>query len=134
MTSNKRITDLTDYVSILPYASELFGIYQPLIGWRSKRKEVRFKSGFATDAVTRTMALRRFYRGEAEVPFNADAQMEAGRVAVARPGPPPPRSLDGSRLMAALTKQLAGLDPNREPEWRDLINRDSLTGLLNGEV
>lgn len=24
-----------DYKGILPYASELFGIYQPLLGWRS---------------------------------------------------------------------------------------------------
>ncbi|MEA2781757.1 MAG: hypothetical protein QOK29_3301, partial [Rhodospirillaceae bacterium] len=38
MSANKRITDLTDYVSVLPYASELFGVYQPLIGWRSKRR------------------------------------------------------------------------------------------------
>ncbi len=27
---------LDDYKGILPYASELFGIYQPLLGWRSK--------------------------------------------------------------------------------------------------
>ena len=32
MTTNKRITDLTDYTSVLPYASELFGVYQPMIG------------------------------------------------------------------------------------------------------
>src|SRR5437763_963276 len=28
---------LDDYKGTLPYASELFGIYQPLLGWRSKR-------------------------------------------------------------------------------------------------
>ncbi len=37
MATNKKLTDLIDYTSVLPYASELFGIYQPLIGWKSKR-------------------------------------------------------------------------------------------------
>jgi hypothetical protein len=37
MVANKRIRDLTDYTSVLPYASELFGVYQPMLGWRSKR-------------------------------------------------------------------------------------------------
>ena len=43
MPTNKRITDLSDYTSILPYASELFGVYQPLIGWKSKRILKRMK-------------------------------------------------------------------------------------------
>jgi hypothetical protein len=27
----------------LPYASELFGIYQPLLGWKSKQTSERFE-------------------------------------------------------------------------------------------
>lgn len=46
MSTVKRITDLTKYTNVLPYASELFGVYQPLIGWRSKRLEKRFNEGF----------------------------------------------------------------------------------------
>ena len=49
MTTAKRITDLTNYTTVLPYASELFGVYQPLLGWRSKRIEKRFKDGFKND-------------------------------------------------------------------------------------
>jgi len=41
VTTNKRITNLTDYTSVLPYASELFGVYQPMIGWRSQRMAKR---------------------------------------------------------------------------------------------
>jgi hypothetical protein len=37
MPLNKRITDLADYTSVLPNASEMFGAYQPMIGWKSKR-------------------------------------------------------------------------------------------------
>src|SRR5260370_37645 len=31
-----------DYKGILPYASELFGIYQPLLGWKSRLTGKRF--------------------------------------------------------------------------------------------
>src|SRR5687768_7581891 len=102
MTANKRITDLTNYTSVLPYASELFGIYQPLIGWRSKRRERRFRAGITTDMITKVLDLRSLYRGIALVPFNADAQMEeGGAVEIGRPGPPPPRNSSSSRLLAA---------------------------------
>ena len=44
MATNKRLTDLTQYKSVLPYASEIFGVYQPLIGWKGKRNIKRFIS------------------------------------------------------------------------------------------
>jgi hypothetical protein len=49
MTTVKRITDLTDYTGVLPYASEMFGIYQPLLGWKSKRIAQRFTDGYRND-------------------------------------------------------------------------------------
>jgi len=49
MTTVKRITDLTKYTSVLPYDSEMFGVYQPLLGWKSVRIENRFKDGFHRD-------------------------------------------------------------------------------------
>lgn len=39
--SGKKLGDLTKYIGVLPYASELLGVYQPLLGWKSKRKEQR---------------------------------------------------------------------------------------------
>src|SRR5262245_8435391 len=33
---------LSDYRGTLPYASELFGVYQPLLGWRSRRIKDRY--------------------------------------------------------------------------------------------
>jgi hypothetical protein len=45
MPTNKRVTDLTDYTSVLPYASEMFGVYQPMIGWKSKRLAKRLSQG-----------------------------------------------------------------------------------------
>ena len=31
----RRTRDLSQYRDILPYASEIFGVYQPMLGWRS---------------------------------------------------------------------------------------------------
>lgn len=42
MATNKRLQDLTSYKSVLPYGSEIFGIYQPLLGWKGKRNIHRF--------------------------------------------------------------------------------------------
>lgn len=49
MTTIKRIADLSSYTGVLPYASELFGVYQPLLGWASKRQKKRFDAGFQAD-------------------------------------------------------------------------------------
>jgi len=52
----RRLTDLTDYKGVLPDASEIFGIYQPLLGWRSGRVRQRIGHGartWLTDIVRR---------------------------------------------------------------------------------
>src|SRR6478609_6136989 len=49
-----RMTTIDDYSrfkNVLPYASELFGVYQPLIGWKSKRKLKRAVSGVVSIGV-----------------------------------------------------------------------------------
>ncbi|HEX8103180.1 MAG TPA: hypothetical protein VF533_11230 [Solirubrobacteraceae bacterium] len=35
------MSDVSRFRGTLPYASEIFGVYQPLIGWRSRRKLIR---------------------------------------------------------------------------------------------
>lgn len=42
MPTNTRLTNLIDYKSVLPYSSEIFGVYQPLLGWKGKRNLDRF--------------------------------------------------------------------------------------------
>lgn len=52
----RRLTDLTDYKGVLPDASEIFGIYQPLLGWKSGRVRERIGHGtgsWLTDIVGR---------------------------------------------------------------------------------
>lgn len=42
--SAKKLKDLTQYIGILPYSSEMSGVYQPLLGWKSRRKQERYFS------------------------------------------------------------------------------------------
>jgi hypothetical protein len=47
-----------DYKGILPYASELFGIYQPLLGWKSQiiqRRYDRFRSSLYSELASRAL-------------------------------------------------------------------------------
>ena len=39
--------ELEKHIGVLPYDSELFGVYQSLLGWKSKRALRRFGSGLA---------------------------------------------------------------------------------------
>lgn len=41
----KRITSYDQFKNILPYASEMFGVYQSLLGWKSQRRMRRIEQG-----------------------------------------------------------------------------------------
>jgi hypothetical protein len=45
----RKITDFSDYKYILPYASELFGVYQPMLGWKSRLLKIRRQDGFNSE-------------------------------------------------------------------------------------
>ncbi len=52
------MTSFNDYKGILPYASELFGIYQPLLGWKSQiiqRRYDRFRLSLYTEMAGRVL-------------------------------------------------------------------------------
>lgn len=63
MPTNKRVTDLTDYKSVLPYASEMFGVYQPMIGWKSKRILQRMNKGITFDNINKFQGILGRYKG-----------------------------------------------------------------------
>ncbi|MET0542258.1 MAG: hypothetical protein ABWZ88_10930 [Variovorax sp.] len=73
MASPKRLTDLIDYAAILPYASELFGIYQPLLGWKSKRAADRFGQGFIKDKMHLLDRLKSQFAGQIDLKYDGEA-------------------------------------------------------------
>lgn len=70
MALNKSITDLTEYTSVLPYASELFGIYQPILGWKSKFSKRRFESGFLLDKKNILKTLPKYFIDKEKLNLN----------------------------------------------------------------
>lgn len=129
----KRISDLTPFSNILPYASEIFGVYQPLIGWRSKRQAERMQRGFANDRVRARDGLLKHFIGNLDMRVAAEGQaLEVARVGVGATEPFQKRStatLVGDRIAALLPP------PDRidEAAWA-VIDERRLAEMLRTEV
>lgn len=112
--------DLTKFAGALPYASELFGIYQPLIGWRSDRIKVRIALEQAKTLLALTSGMSRDARfrraiGADGLPKGPDADL-----------PPKPPSWLNRAVAAQFQSGLhAFLRENGRPpageEWNGVI-------------
>lgn len=124
MTSNKKLAELIDYTTVLPYASEMFGIYQPLLGWKSKRIAARFDRGFSKDKVVLLDRLKSQFVPRVDVRYDPDCRIEIDL----RPGAVASgirKSFD-SLLLEKLAEQLPPYDEYRPEIWHDLITRDQV--------
>lgn len=134
---NKRLEDLTAYQGVLPYASELFGVYQPLIGWKSKRilQWASAKSaGPGADLITKLLPL---FESQDAISFNADCAISPDALhpaAFRGPRLLPQRELVLQHVRELLhARQIArGAAPQNIDEWREVINDDSLSGVHDG--
>jgi hypothetical protein len=128
----KRLSDLTTYKGVLPYASEIFGIYQPLLGWKSARNHRRVQAA----ARTRTNDLvRRISRGL--VPqVTASFVPRDGGVDVRELAPA--RTVERPHFAGTLVSQIAaGLPPRKEHtprDWDRLLATKNLTKMLSDHV
>lgn len=135
MSNAKRITDLTDYKSILPYASELFGVYQPMIGWKSKRQMDRILAGTSLERGGIITRVRDFFDNKAAITFNADC-------AVSSPELKPadfvgPMLIEHDFIVLNQIRQALSIvkkPPTTIDEWRKFINNDVLTKILRTAV
>lgn len=127
----KRTSDLSPYANILPYASEIFGVYQPLLGWRSKRTLGRIEKGFANDARRKFEALYRKFRGRFEIGLNDDRSMpairavEPGTLATSRD------RISGSFVIDSIARDLPPLDKYEESVWNTVIEPGRLKKALS---
>lgn len=132
MATVKRITDLTAYTSVLPYASELFGVYQPLLGWKSRRIEERYKEGFRNDKPSILDKLKRAFADVVDIKY-----LEGGQVDIRiRPG-----VLRGGKLRrfgsVVLDRVAANLPPFEQYEpsvWARVITADRMDAILGKDV
>ena len=128
----KRITDLGAYTSVLPYASELFGVYQPLLGWKSKRIAKRFEEGFLNDKPQILDKLMRRFADLVEIEHR-----EGGRVDIQiRPGVlrgGKPRPFDSIVLQRVATR-LPPYEEYTPSVWADAITTARLDAILKKDV
>jgi hypothetical protein len=129
----KRISDLTPYTNILPYASEIFGVYQPLIGWRSKRQVERMRRGFTVDMLrARKGLLSRFVpRVDASLAREGRA-LEIARLDV---GTVMTRQVKSTQTILGdrIAQQLPPRERLDEAAW-DVIDERRLADILQQEV
>lgn len=120
----KRLTDLIDYTSVLPYASELFGIYQPLLGWKSKRMTERFDKGFAQDKRILLNRLKEQFAGRATIKYDDSGTLDIRLI----PGildARAPKPFD-SVLLQTLAERLPSPSKVTPAVWAETITRQTL--------
>jgi hypothetical protein len=131
MTTNKRLADLTAYKSVLPYASEMFGIYQPLLGWRSRRIEERFQKGFEKDKAALLEKLKSEFAGLVELTYAANKVTVELKPGVAAGSAR--RAVD-SVLLEVLARKLPAGAPPTNADWGKAITASAVEAALKGEV
>jgi hypothetical protein len=135
----RAIANYEQYKAILPYASEIFGVYQPMIGWKSKRQLDRTAIGQRADHDQMLVDFASNYDGLVNVTFNQDHFPELESI---EPGILVSRRLilyHSSELLTHVANNLREeLDPQDIPqdadEWNHFINRDELKRILSDLV
>lgn len=132
MATVKRITDLKPYENVLPYASEMFGIYQPLLGWKSTRIQARFREGFENDRRTALQRLTRQFAGLVEVTKRdsneIDVQIREGALQAGAF-----RAYD-SVVLEQIATALPPYERYEPSIWPQVITRDRLDHILKTDV
>lgn len=134
MSTVKRITDLSAYTRVLPYDSELFGVYQPLIGWKSGRKVDRIHFGGLQEQGALIGRLSAYFKNRAPITFNADCAVSAPGLAPAGFLGPFARS-DASVVVQQIADHLGhGKPPKDAADWRAAVNAATLAGALKAAL
>jgi hypothetical protein len=131
MTTPKRVTDLTDYTSILPYASEMFGVYQPLLGWKSKRIAKRMEDGHKSDRPQVIDKLKRQFAAIVDIQYVEDRvniQIKPGVLAGGKL-----RTFD-SVVLERVSTHLPAFDQLEPDVWAVVITPELLDTVLKKDV
>ena len=127
-----KASELEKYIGVLPYDSELFGVYQSLLGWKSKRAERRFGRGLSADKSQALRVLASAFNPKAEVRFHGTCEVEF----TLRPGEligGDLRTFD-SYLMTELARELPSVTDLRPELWVDLLHPDRVGQLMSDTV
>ncbi|MGB7982576.1 MAG: hypothetical protein WCF36_17480 [Candidatus Nanopelagicales bacterium] len=129
----RKMTDLADYTSVLPYDSEVFGVYQPLLGWRSKKIQDRIAAGFRNDLTKATRQVTAKMSADVAFTVNADHIITDAAVhpaAVSASGPASATTFVFDRI-GSMLPPLGEYTPSI---WKDLVSSRQLEKLLGDEI
>jgi len=130
----KKLTNLKQFKNILPYSSEIFGVYQPLLGWKSKRIEVRIRNGFNADKTARSWAFYDKLRGKYEGKYKADIyhveEIESINIGI------PKRTIKrfDTAILNEITETLPPEEEITNDIWQEIISQEFLTRRLSSTV
>ncbi|MDG0793832.1 hypothetical protein OMP38_25685 [Cohnella ginsengisoli] len=128
----KKSVNLIDFKNVLPFDSELFGVYQPLLGWKSERTLKRFRRGHALDRRKLISLLQSRYRGIYKL---SGVEGHIREIEYIHPGEQPGAVKGfGSFLLQAIAAELPPLERYKPDVWQEFIDRDRLDKLLNTVV
>ena len=124
-TPSRAVLDLSGYIGGLPYASELTGTFQPMIGWKGGRSSERFEAAAVRDK--RKLLDRFAEQFQAAVGFGDD-QISIGIGVI----PSRLRMQGASILLAAIAGRLPPKPPDGAgTRWEDFINEDALISMID---
>ncbi len=138
MMKNSR--DLDQFKNVLPYASEIFGVYQPLIGWRGRRIGRRIKDGFQNDKSQIVAQMLKCISPLADLDVTAEPRsVRAGattvRIKSIQSGAIRRQLPDHeSFLLDEIRQKLPSLTELTPAAWDQVIDEKAFDRLLNGDV
>lgn len=125
--------DLEKFKGQYPYGSELFGVYQTLLGWRGARARRWFTRGYAHERGELSNSMISKVRPDVDAHLNADQFLERiGRIGIGEANDQPHFS---SKLIEVLSGHMRNGVQTDDPQfWKEHLTDDRLLAVLDGEV
>jgi hypothetical protein len=130
----KKIGDLQRYKEILPYDSEIFGVYQPMIGWRGKRIRDRIDRGFRIDRYKAARELFKRLTPKFEIKLDERGVLQAIGGIGAATVKPVLQPVAGSFVLDAIAKAVPPARPADPASWDRIIDADRIAEALERDV
>jgi hypothetical protein len=127
----QRLTDMASYKGTLPYDSELFGVYQPLLGWRSVRQKRRHHKSARKRKAAVVATIIKSLHPKFDIQFGRPE--EPLRISGLSPGEPA-KGIFNSPVLAAIKERLPPEGGYDDSIWRDALSPDSLNKVLTERV
>jgi len=125
--------DLEKFKGQYPYGSELFGVYQTLLGWRGARAKGWFMRPYARERGELGRAAYDMIRPDMDAMLNADRVLDKiGEIRIGKPNADP---VYQSKLVETLAPHLTQGTHLDDPDyWKHHLTDDMLMATLNREV